>query len=794
MQAGTPRFAPYNQICFKFRWSREVRVARMRQGGIVAAVSLSIALAFVGVILFFSRAVVNATTTYAEEFTDIFANDLVDTLNAKAADLGIAGSADKIDSGVVRELSQVLDAKCSLHKQEAALADPEETIILESVGTTELGSNLFESDRKLQQLRDELVPEKDNVVHCWLGLDGLIPHEQRLYDVRYVEGLGLYLVSINHADALFQRMREQVAMLALALSVVFVLVLVLVSASIRSYRRRLIRAATTDELTGLANRKSFSSSYERMGRAGKLDSAMLVLVDVDFFKRINDSYGHAEGDRALAAVAAEVRAMVGDDGLAGRWGGDEMIGVIVGTHEQAAERARDMVRRVAALELDEGLRITVSAGGTDIEADLPLNRVVEQADAALYEVKEAGRGAFLAYQAGVTSGRSYETEGTSAAGQVAGLGSRAREASSETIVAAPDLRKTRHDIGELVVRCLLLAVRRMVPFVAGGGILIAIAFLVDGVSVDLNTLAAAERANFGSITPVAATLHDVGAAAFNFMLPIFAAFLAQGIADEDAFMAGFAGGYLASQGTSGFLGAILAAVIAGTVVRLMKSLIEDRSPHLQRAAPIIIYPIFSLLIMYALVVLAVDPLATAFDAWLTSILEALVPGGRVVLGAASAAMMATDMGGPINKAAYHFGTAAIASGRADIMAAVMVGGMVPPCGIALSCLIFRDCFSEAERDQALPTLLMGISFITEGAIPYALTDLVRVIPSCMLGSAVAGALSEAFGCTLMAPHGGIFVFPVVGGAALYVIALAVGSFVCAITLGLLKRRRVHSNE
>lgn len=415
--------------------------------------------------------------------------------------------------------------------------------------------------------------------------------------------------------------------------------------------------------------------------------------------------------------------------------------------------------------------------------------MVEQADAALYEVKEAGRGAFLTYQAGVTCGRSYEMTGPSAAEQTVDAKPRTQTASPEAIISASDLRKTRHDIGELVIRCLLLAVRRMVPFVAGGGILIAIAFLVDGISVDFSTLAAAERASFGSITPMAATLHDVGAAAFNFMLPIFAAFLAQGIADEDAFMAGFAGGYLASQGTSGYLGAILAAIIAGTVVRLMKSLISDRSPALQRAAPIIIYPIFSLLIMYALVVLVVDPLATSFDAWLTSILETLMPGNHVVLGAASAAMMATDMGGPINKAAYHFGTAAITSGRPDIMAAVMVGGMVPPCGVALSCLIFRDCFSEAERDQALPTLLMGISFITEGAIPYALTDLARVIPSCMLGSAVAGALSEVFGCTLMAPHGGIFVFPVVGGAVLYVIALAVGSLVCAGTLGLLKRQR-----
>lgn len=346
--------------------------------------------------------------------------------------------------------------------------------------------------------------------------------------------------------------------------------------------------------------------------------------------------------------------------------------------------------------------------------------------------------------------------------------------------------QARHYVN-LVIKSLLEAVHHMVPFVAAGGILIAIAFLIDGTSVDLSALPPEERAAFGSITPLAAGLSDVGSAAFNFMLPIFAAFFARGLGGPEAFMAGFAGGYLASQGSSGFLGAILAAVIAGVVCNLMRGFIAETSRQIQRIAPVLLYPLFSLLVMYLLLRFAVGPIAIAFEACLTSILNNLAQGNRTVLGGVLGAMMATDLGGPINKTAYHFGTASILIGEPDIMAAVMLGGMVPPCGIALSMLLFRNRFTQDERDTCASTLFMGLAFITEGAIPFAITDLFRVIPSCMVGSAVASALSEAFGCTLMAPHGGIFVFPVVGNAALYLLSLFLGSIVCALVLGVLKR-------
>jgi PTS system fructose-specific IIC component len=337
-----------------------------------------------------------------------------------------------------------------------------------------------------------------------------------------------------------------------------------------------------------------------------------------------------------------------------------------------------------------------------------------------------------------------------------------------------------------LVKSLLNAVSKMIPFVAGGGILIAIAFLIDGASVDMNALSPEVRANFGSITPLAAGLRDVGSAAFSFMLPIFAAFFARGLAGNHAFMAGFAGGYLASQGSAGFAGALLSALVAAAVVRLLGTFLNETVPLIRRVAPVIIYPVLSLLVMYLTMAFIIEPFASAFDALLTGMLTALLPGDRTLLGAVCGAMMATDMGGPINKAAYHFGTASIAAGSPEIMAAVMVGGMVPPCGIALCMLLFRKRFTEGEYDLAPSTFIMGLAFITEGALPFVLTDFLRVIPSCMVGSALAGALSMVFGCTLMAPHGGIFVFPVVGSPLLYVVALAAGSLLCALVLGLLK--------
>lgn len=669
---------------------------------------------------------------------------------------------------------------------EATLYRSDGRVIASTLDDVASGIDVFSIIPEAAALQDEASNEKTTTQKMWVSLDGPLPRGQVLYEIRTCRDVGADLLVVNPAEGIFSNMRARVSTLVLALCVVMVLLLLMVMFIVRWYRRRLIEVATTDELTGLANRKSFVASFDELTANG-MGVAHLALIDVDKFKAINDTYGHAAGDHALATVAEEVRRMVGADGICGRWGGDEFIALMRLPQQEAAQRAKAMISTIAKRDVDDLFNVSVSVGLAPIKERMPLEGAVERADDALYVTKEGGRGFLAEYVEGVTPHMSNE---------LAVVGQKKHVERPEASHADMNVQReglpvfttTRfQDLLDLVVASLLEAVHKMVPFVAGGGILIAIAFLVDGASVDINTLTAESRANFGSITPIATGLRDVGSAAFNFMLPIFAAFLARGLAGDEAFMAGFAGGYLSSQGSAGFAGAIAAAVVAAIVVNLMRGLIRDTAKSLQHVAPVLIYPVFSLLIMYLLMAFVIDPVATAFDAWLTSILETLSSGSRVLLGAACGAFMATDMGGPINKAAYHFGTASIASGSYDIMASVMVGGMVPPCGIALSMILFRNKFTDAERDQIAPTLFMGLSFITEGAIPFLLTDILRVIPSCMLGSAVAGGLSMLMGCTLMAPHGGIFVFPVVGNPGLYLASLIAGSLVTAVVLGLLKK-------
>lgn len=680
-------------------------------------------------------------------------------------------------------LSSVMDDCLSGQDQQAICFAPDGAVLFAESDANVTSGNVFELYPAISSLSGELKPQASQRWRVWTNLEGLLPQGQCLYEVRYCEEFDSYLLTINTAQNIFNEMRSRSTVLILALSVVMVLLVLLVVSSVRIYRTRIIRMATTDELTGLANRKSFAAGYQRLAQRENAPASTLALIDVDRFKQVNDTYGHAGGDCALAAIAAEVRTLVGRDGMGGRWGGDEFIALIPCAGSDAQMQVDQMIARVAALRLEGDIRVSVSVGTTDVDWSLPLERMVEQADDALYVTKEGGRGFLTVYEPGVTphmveAGRTVGAERTT--------GARVEQAPPASSSHLSDIVRDARVL-DLVVASLLEAVRRMVPFVAGGGILIAIAFLIDGASVDVNQLSSEARANFGSITPLAAGLRDVGSAAFNFMLPIFAAFFARGLAGDEAFMAGFAGGYLASQGSAGFAGAICAAIVAALVVRLMKNFIDETPATVKRVAPVLLYPVFSLLIMYLLMRYLIDPFASRFDALLTAMLVRLQDGSRVVLGAVCGAMMATDMGGPINKAAYHFGVNAIASGSPDIMASVMVGGMVPPCGIALSMLLFRDCYSDQEHDTGPATLFMGLSFITEGAIPFLLTDVLRVIPSCMLGAGLSGALSEAYGCKLMAPHGGIFVFPVVGNAMMYLVALIAGSLATALALGLSKR-------
>ena len=342
-------------------------------------------------------------------------------------------------------------------------------------------------------------------------------------------------------------------------------------------------------------------------------------------------------------------------------------------------------------------------------------------------------------------------------------------------------------IGHQIYKHLMNGVSHMLPFVVGGGILIAIAFLIDGFLVDLNALSVAERGNFGTITPLAAMFKSIGGTAFGFMLPILAGFIAMSIADRPGLAVGFVGGAIAANGTSGFLGALVAGFLAGYTIRLLKKLFAKLPDSLEGIKPVLLYPLIGTFIVGVIMTYVVEPPIGALNTMVNNGLNGMSGASAILLGALLAGMMSVDMGGPVNKAAYVFGTASIAAGNYNIMAAVMIGGMVPPIAIALATLIFKNKFTAEEKKAGPTNFIMGLSFITEGAIPFAASDPLRVLPSCIAGSAVAGALSMAFNCTLMAPHGGIFVFLTVGNPLMYLVALAIGSAVACVLLGVLKK-------
>ena len=355
--------------------------------------------------------------------------------------------------------------------------------------------------------------------------------------------------------------------------------------------------------------------------------------------------------------------------------------------------------------------------------------------------------------------------------------------SSETTTAVTGKESAAHKI----YTQLMNGVSHMLPFVVGGGILIAIAFLIDGLNVDINALPADQRSNFGTITPIAAMFKNIGGVAFGLMLPVLAGFIGMAIGDRPALAVGFVGGMLAANGKSGFLGALVAGFLAGYLIVGLRKICDKLPEAIEKLAPVLIYPVVGILIMGLAMNFVVEPVMGGINTGLNNFLSGMGDSSRVVLGLILGGMMAIDMGGPFNKAAYVFGTAAIAAGNYDIMAAVMIGGMTPPCAIALATLLFKNKFTKEERDAGPTNFIMGLAFITEGAIPFAASDPLHVLPSCIIGSALAGALSMAFHCTLMAPHGGIFVFPVVGNPIMYVVALVAGTIVGAILLGILKK-------
>lgn len=346
----------------------------------------------------------------------------------------------------------------------------------------------------------------------------------------------------------------------------------------------------------------------------------------------------------------------------------------------------------------------------------------------------------------------------------------------------------KESVAHQIYKHLMNGVSHMLPFVVGGGILIAIAFLIDGFCVDINSLPADQRSNFGTITEAAALFKGIGGIAFGFMLPILSGFIAMSIADRPGLAVGFVGGAIAANGTSGFLGALVAGFLAGYTVLLLKKILDKLPESLDGMKPVLLYPLLGIFIVGVIMQFVVEPPIGALNVAINEGLKGLNGSSAVLLGALLGGMMSVDMGGPVNKAAYVFGTASIAAGNYNIMAAVMIGGMVPPIAIALATLFFKNKFTAEQRKAGPTNFIMGLSFITEGAIPFAASDPLRVIPACVVGSAVAGALSMAFGCTLMAPHGGIFVVPTIGNPVMYLIALLIGSVISCVLLGLLKKK------
>ena len=344
-------------------------------------------------------------------------------------------------------------------------------------------------------------------------------------------------------------------------------------------------------------------------------------------------------------------------------------------------------------------------------------------------------------------------------------------------------------VGRQVYKHLMNGVSHMLPFVIGGGILIAISFLIDGAAVDLNSLPAEERSKFGSITPAAATFMGIGGASFSFMLPVLAGFISMSIADRPGLAAGFVGGALSASNGSGFLGALLAGFLAGFIVNWLKKALSVLPPSLEGTKPILFYPLLGVLIIGLICNFVIGPPVSAVNEALKSALSGMDPSAKLVMGAVIGGMMAVDMGGPLNKAAYVTGVGLLADGNYYVIAAAMAGGMVPPIAIALATIFFKNKFTKSEQKTTATNIIMGLSFITEGAIPFAAGDPLHVIPACVVGSAIAGAGVMMFDCTLMAPHGGIFVVPTIGNPLMYLLSIVVGSVVGCFILGIIRKPR-----
>lgn len=691
----------------------------------------------------------------------------------------------------------VVDASCS--------------VVYESV--MEGGKKLDElvSNEQLKDLQNPAAVSKKGdgqSALLWIGGRGRFMLNQQLLLVRPVYEDKLYLVMCNRGVSIQASQRRYFTLFAGIEIILMISMIVVLANTLFSYRKRLILLATTDELTGLSNRKSFNETYKDYINntvTQNMGKFTVFLIDIDFFKQINDTYGHAAGDLALRTLAGYIGRMAEScGGFAGRWGGDEFIGVLPVRQEEADRAIRGLCEDMRAEPMDGNFRITLSIGAVEAErSESPeLAHLTELADLALYFSKENGRDQYTFYSKDLEQEAQAQQIEKETAKVKSGAAASSQKADEKTEAALQgniqegrftSKRSTFADrlkifIQQKLLKSILLGVKWMAPFVAGGGLLIGLAFLFDACSVNLASLTVAERTHLGSITPLAASLKSIGDSTFNFMLPVFAGFMAYGLAGESAFLPGFVGGFMTIQSNSGFIGAMIAGLIAGLIASENNEFIGRMPRFIQKIAPIIIFPIFNLLLMYVIAQLVITPLSTAMGTVLSGTLKTLYSLDNNIAGAVAGGMMAFDMGGIVNKVAYNYGVYSLTFGGTGLMASVMAGGMVPPIGIALSMVMFKNKYSAEERDRTASTLFMGLSFITEGALPFVFSDVARVIPSCIAGSTLAGLLSSLYGCELPAPHGGIFVIPVMTHPILYLIALAAGAFLTALILGFLKKR------
>ncbi len=717
---------------------------------------------------------------YLETDTKMISHELARILNEKATSTSSSDKDTELAKYFEDQSSEYTDEGFSLW-----LLDSSGDIVAEAPGNAiEFKSSFLNSVKE----PDKLFFDANT------GGNSLFFADKTIYIARIFSNGSYSLILENDGSKERQIQRMQYVVIFSIGVILLVTLLVLISNMFSRYKNRLLQLATTDELTGLANRKYFTAEFNRRMALNSDESGKysMFLLDIDLFKQINDKYGHSAGDAALSMLAAYIKTMVSKaNGFAGRWGGDEFIGVINLPSAEAKALLFELCRNIQQDSPKKETPFTISVGITSVQSGMTLSHVCENADLALYESKKNGRNTVSVFSDALAKAEKDISV-------IAKVNTNQQQNLTETMSLDIDTtlkaepQETRLSLKEVLrerfLPGIIFAVKWMTPFVAAGGILIASAFLFDAASFDLSKLSVDERASLGSMTSISTYMKYLGDTTFNFMLPVFSAFMAYSLAGESAFMAGLVGGYMVIDTNSGFIGAAIAGLAAGIISREI-NLFTDRLPKFIRgAAPIVIYPIFSLTIVQAIAIFMIRPTTVVLGSVFNTILDNAKLISKPLTCTIAAGMMSVDMGGIINKIAYNYGLASIDARDTMIMAAVMAGGMVPPIGIAISIMLFRDKFCTDEKNSGIMALFMGLSFITEGALPFVITDFIRVIPSCIVGSAVSGLMSSLFGCKLPAPHGGIFVLPVVEHPLLYLLSILTGSMVTAIILGFLKKK------